>query len=205
MFRVKLHFKNPPKNKLLIFDTESIEDLSPILKNHKYFVLENRLTKINNFYLSFDLLKLFILFYNGNFMSSYLKGMITIINPKNVVTFIDNSEKFFELANFFKNRITFNAIQNGARYEVKENNYIFKQKKTLINKNDKIFFDKYFCFGNYEKDLYRKNKISVKKFSSIGSLRLLNYIDYRAKYKKNIVKKGLISVCFLIKMPGTPN
>ena len=72
------------------------------MKNHKYFVLENRLTKINNFYLSFDLLKLFILFYNGNFMSSYLKGMITIINPKNVVTFIDNSEKFFELANFFK-------------------------------------------------------------------------------------------------------
>ena len=196
MFRVKLHYKNPPKNKLVIFDTESIEDLSPILKNHKYFVLENRLTKINNFYLNFDLLKLFILFYNGNFMSSYLKGMITIINPKNVVTFIDNSEKFFELANFFKNRITFNAIQNGARYEVKENNYIFKQKKNLINKNDKIFFDKYFCFGNYEKDLYRKNKISVKKFSSIGSLRLLNYIDYRAKYKKNIVKNNF-DICLL--------
>ena len=102
LIRVKLHFKNPPKNKLVIFDSESIEDLSPVLKNHKYFILENRLNNINNFYLSLDLLKLIFLFYNGNFMSSYLKGMITIINPKNVVTFIDNSEKFFELAFFLK-------------------------------------------------------------------------------------------------------
>lgn len=196
LIRVKLHFKNPPKNKLVIFDSESIEDLSQVLKNHKYFILENRLTNINNLYLSLELLKLIFLFYNGNFMSSYLKGMITLINPKNVVTFIDNSEKFFELAFFFKNKITFNAIQNGARYEVKENNYIFKKKKFLVNKNNKIFFDNYFCFGNYEKDLYKKNKISVKKFISIGSLRLLNYIDYRSKFKKNNVKKKF-DICLL--------
>ena len=84
--RVKFHFKNPPKNKLIIFDKESIDDLYEIFKDYKYFILENRLNHMNNFYFNFKILKLIIYFYRGNFMTAYLKSMISIINPENVIT-----------------------------------------------------------------------------------------------------------------------
>ena len=38
------------------------------------------------------------------------------------------------------------------------------KKKSLINKNDKIFFDKYFCFGNYEKIYIKKKNFCQKVF-----------------------------------------
>lgn len=184
--RVKFCFKNPPRSKIIVFDQESIEDLKDIFKNYKYFTLENRLNHMNNFYINFKILKLITYYYKGNFMTAYLKSMISIIEPKHVITFIDNSEKFFELAKFFNKKIIFSAIQNGARYEIKENNFIFGNSEK--NKNKNIYFDNYFCFGNYEKKLYKRNKIKVKKFLNIGSIRLLNYLAYRKKFKKNKVK-----------------
>jgi surface carbohydrate biosynthesis protein len=192
--RVKFHFKNPPKNKLIIFDKESIDDLYEIFKDYKYFILENRLNHMNNFYFNFKILKLIIYFYRGNFMTAYLKSMISIINPENVITFIDNSEKFFELAKFYENKIIFSAIQNGARYEIKENNFIFKNK--INNNNNNIFINNYFCFGNYERYLYKKNKIKVKNFINFGSIRLLNYLQYRKKTQTNKVKERF-DICLL--------
>ena len=71
-------------------------------------------------------------------MSSYLISIIYIINPKVVITYIDNSLKFSELALRFKKinkRIKFIAVQNGSRYEILENQFLFKNniiKKILI-------------------------------------------------------------------------
>ena len=195
-FRVNFHFKNPPKKKLIIFDRESVSDISIILKKYDYFVLENRITNINNFYLNFKILTMIIRFYRGNFMSAYLKSIIHLVDPDHIVTFIDNSEKFFELAKYFNKKITFSAIQNGARYEINENNYLYKKKNSLQNKNTNIFFDNYFCFSNFEEDLYKKNKIQVKKFIHIGSTRLINYLEYRKNLKNKRIKKKF-DICLL--------
>jgi surface carbohydrate biosynthesis protein len=171
-----------------------MDDLYEIFKDYKYFILENRLNNMHNFYFNFKILKLIIYFYRGNFMTAYLKSMISIINPENIITFIDNSEKFFELAKYYNNKIVFSAIQNGARYEIKENNFIFKNNKK--NKNNNIFFSNYLCFGNYEKYLYKKNKVKVKNFINFGSIRLLNYLQYRKKSQTNKVKEKF-DICLL--------
>lgn len=60
---MRLNFSSPPKNKIIVFDGESLTDLKYILENHKYFVLDNRKYRINYIYCG----PKFLLYYLLNF------------------------------------------------------------------------------------------------------------------------------------------
>ena len=122
----KFNFFEPPKTDIVIFDNESSNPIKEILTDKKYLILQTRQENIDALFVTLKIFFLSLYYYRGNFLSSYIISIIKIIKPKIVITYIDNSYKFSEVALRFKkinNNIKFIAIQNGARYEILENDY----------------------------------------------------------------------------------
>ena len=126
--KAKLVFKNPQKHELVIFDDESITDLKNFIYHYNFFVLQTRIESINKVYFSFKILKYFFKHYNGNVITAYLASLIEVVRPKVVLTFIDNSLKFFDLAKIFDKKMNFAAIQNASRFDLSEYKYLYKKK-----------------------------------------------------------------------------
>ena len=194
---MRLNFSSPPKNKIIVFDGESLTDLKYILENHKYFVLENRKYRINYIYcgpkfLLYYLLNFIKLFFkNRNLHTVYLYTLIKIINPKIIVTSIDNSFKFSDLAKLLKKKIKFVAIQNANRFDYAVNDYLFMKK--IIKKDlNKIFYNipNLCCFGQDEIDNAKKYNLNIKNFFKVGSIRIANFFRYLEinKFKLNVEK-----------------
>ena len=126
---MRLNFSSPPKNKIIVFDGETLPDLKYILENHKFFVLENRSYRVNHIYCGLIFLLYYLLnflklfFKNRNLYTVYLYTVIKIINPKIIVTSIDNSFKFSDLAKLLSKKIKFFAIQNAKRLDYARNDY----------------------------------------------------------------------------------
>jgi len=200
LIKVNIEFKNPKKQKLLIYDDESIKDLEDtILKNYKYFVLQTRVVNIKKIYISlqifFKMLKYLKRKYK--FIDSYFLALIEIIEPKIVLTFIYNDFKFFKFAKIksLNKKIYFAAIQNGSTYQIKENVYFFKKKQLEINFNKKWYIPHFFCHGKYDIKLYKKYKLKISNFYAVGSLRLSRAVN---KIKKNYkIKKNKYDLCLL--------
>jgi len=196
LLRSKIVFKEPKKNKLVVFDKESSDQLKPIIKDKVYFLMRNRSHQINKIYLTFGLIKRFIKNYNGNLMTSYLVSLLEVIKPKVVLTFIDNSFKFSDLAKLLEKKIKFAAIQNADRLDVIEHNYLFEKKYHKFNLNNYLHIPFFFCFGQYEIDNYKKFKVKVKRFYKVGSLRLASALHYFKANKINYKNKKY-DICYV--------
>lgn len=183
-FKMKIIFKDPKNYDLVIFDDESIDELEAILKNRKYFILQNRVDRIDKIYISFNIIRNFIKNYKSNISTAYFLTLLDIIKPKVVFTFIDNSFKFSELAKLKNHKIKFIALQNGARYEHKEYEYLYKNRIIKYNHSENFFIPYLLCYGKYEIDDFKKYNIKVNDFSVVGSLRVSNFFLRKKKIKK---------------------
>jgi surface carbohydrate biosynthesis protein len=193
----KIEFNNPLHKEIVVFDNTSIDDLKNILSKRKYFTLGARFDGISKIYISLRILYFFFKNYNHNILSSYLIALIKVIKPKIVLTTIDNSWKFHEIAKSLrKEKINFLAIQNAARYDLEENNLLFKKKLIKKNPNSNFFIPQFICYGDYVENEYRKNKIKVGQYYNFGSLRLSNYLKY-IKEKKIKLRKNFYDVSFI--------
>ena len=181
IIRVKIIISTPNKQQLVIFDDTSLSDLEILLKKYNYYVLKNRLENIDVIYLNIKIIKTTYTYYQGSIMSAYLSAIIHCIEPKVVLTFIDNSLKFSDLAKFFYGKINFIAVQNGSRID-------------SFSIKSKLFIPIFFCFGRSDVDQYRKYNIKVDKFYIVGSLRLSNFIK---KFKNLGNKNNLFDICFM--------
>lgn len=195
LLRSKIFFSDPKKNDLIVFDDESLHDLKDtILKKLEYTVVQNRLEKINKIYISKNTIFYFFKNLRLNLFDSYLLSIIDVISPKVIFTFTDNCFKFSKLAKIKKNtNIVFLALQNGARYQIKEHVKLVKTKNINTNLNQKIYLPKFLCFGDYEKNLYKKYGIKVGEFIKVGSLRLARHLEF---YNKKEIK-NLFDICLL--------
>ena len=182
-FKVKIIFKLPKKNKIILFDSETYNDTKILLKKYKHFILEERLEHFNKFYLNLEVIKYFFSYYKGSVKLAYLSAIIKVVEPKVVITFIHNSINFSELAKVFHPNVNFVAIQNGQSYDIPS-----------ISK--RIFLPNFFCFSKYQIDFYKKYKVKVINFYPVGSLRLSNFL----KQSKNFLKKKnyLFDICFIV-------
>lgn len=184
-------FKKLSKNKVVIFDNEGSQILNKaILKGIKYTVVYCRWERIC---VSFPLL--FLIFKNaihflikskgldikripkcrwiGRLYKIYLFSCIEYVNPKVVITFIDNDHNFHWISMMY-NHCEFFAVQNGHR------------NTQQIGSCKKHYHQHFFCFGNYDKHRYAKFGHVVDKYCPIGSLRA-GY--YRSRVKKKKKKK----------------
>jgi surface carbohydrate biosynthesis protein len=156
-------FKNLESNNLVIFDCINENYMKDLFDNTKYFSLSTRLDRIEKIYLNMDTLKFVVKnFFKRKLKINYLISIINQIDPKMIITLIDNSIEFSIISKHFKDKIPFYAIQGANRGDVK-----------FMNEDEvKIFeFDTFFCFGNYEKKLYLKKNIKINKFIFSGPLR----------------------------------
>jgi len=203
-FKIKLIFKEPKNYKLIIFDEESIIDFKNVIKGKDYFVVKDRIAGINamtgkgfnELYISLRLIKFFIKNYRGNLMTAYLASLLEIIKPRAVVTFIDNSEKFSDLAKVLNKKMQFIAIQNAYRTDILENHYLFKKKLKKTNPNKYLFIPNLLCLGQHNVEFYKKLKIKTKNIKKVGSLRLANALEYFKK-KKITFKNYKYDICVI--------
>lgn len=184
-------FKKLSKNKVVIFDNEGSQILNNvILKGIKYTVVHCRWEKIHvTLPLLFLMLKNAMRFlikskgldikgipkcrWYGRIYKIYLFSCIEYINPKVVITFIDNDHIFHWISRMY-NHCEFFAIQNGHR------------NTQQINSCEKHYHQHFFCFGNYDKHRYAKFGHVVDECYPIGSL-IAGY--YRSNVEKEKKKK----------------
>ena len=172
LFKKKIIFSDLKKNNLVVFDCTSknyIEDLFP---STPYYLLSNRIERVEKIFLNLSIIKfIFTNFFKRKLKQNYIIALIKQLKPKIVITLIDNSVEFSFIANYFKNKIPFYAIQGANRGDV---------KLSSDEEVNFISFDTLFCIGHADKNLYLKKKIKVKNFIVSGPLRpslALKYID----------------------------
>lgn len=179
----KITFKNPPKKDYIIYDDTLIKYLQLLLKDKKYFILPTRSDRMNNFYITKDIIFYLLKnFFKRSLKQNYLVIIIIKISPKIVLTHIDNSEDFSITTRIFENtQVKFFAIQNGGREGDDFN---------------KLYFDNLLIFGKHYQDLYLKKKVKVKKFHIIGSLKTSFIIEILKKKIKNL-NKTRYDICLI--------
>lgn len=189
LFSKKISFSEPKKKEVIILDDVSSKDIIPLVNEYSYSVLPVRKDNIKEINLSFPLLKLMILkFFRMKLKNNYLTSIIQIINPKLVITYIDNSIEYYDAAKFFNKKIKFLAIQNASRVNTLADNH---QK---VEMRKVIFHQEYAHFGEYEKKIYKKNKIL--RFFKVGSLKLSHALNYFKK-KKIKINKNRFDICLV--------
>ena len=109
-YNSKKYWKGPFYKKIIIYDCHGANDLIKYLPKNETFILHTRGEKIN--------LRIFILsLVKFNFSRSYKRYLllyIKSINPKCIITFIDNNLNFYRLKKIFPN-VVFISVQNGVR------------------------------------------------------------------------------------------
>ena len=196
-------FKLPDQKKILIFDDVSFTDLKFVLKDFDFYLLKIRYESVEELIINPKIIFKSLIYYfklkTINIWTAYLTALIEYVSPKVIITWSDNSLKFFEIAKILNDKINFFAIQNGARYDLNRYLYLFEKGIYKIDKTKEFFLPNFFCFGKYEIDDFKKKKIEVKNFIPVGSLRLANYIFDK---KINVLKKKDILYDILIVSDG---
>ena len=104
--KAKYYFLLPPKKDILIFDTHGAELIKGILPKNSYHILPARYESLNFLFL------INCLFNFQISLRSYTQKYVDYINPKILITYIDNSPLFYELRLKHGKKI---FIQNGRR------------------------------------------------------------------------------------------
>ena len=206
LLRSRIYYSNPPKSPIVIFDDESFDDFKNVLKNRKFFILQSRDYKVNKIFFNIEIIQKMIKYFKKNIFSSYLLSIIDIVNPKIILTTIDNSFKFHELVKILDKEgdKTCIAVQNAARYDFHRNELLFKKKISSINDNKNFFIPHYYCYGSQEVKDCKKFKIKVLKFYKNGSLRLSNYLQY-IKTKNIKIKNNKFDIALISEGAGNRN
>jgi surface carbohydrate biosynthesis protein len=87
----------------------------------------------------------------------YFIACFKAINPKAIVTQIDNSPDFHWLSKNYR-RFPFIAIQNGSRLSF------------MSNQVYGFYLQHYFCFGEHERNLFQNIGYEVENFYPVGSV-----------------------------------
>jgi len=179
----KITFKNPKKAKILIYDYAGSDVLiDTMLQDLDYSIFPARLEL---FYFSpqilFRMAKKIILFdfrclneIKGYIYKSYVLTCVEYINPKLVITWVDNDFTFQWLSKKYKNA-EFYAIQNGVRIK---SCLTAKDSKGILKK---ISMPHFICFGRNVVDNYRKFGHEINDPVCLGSL--------KAGYYQQVIKK----------------
>ncbi len=174
----------PKKKKILMFDVTGYELIKPFLNDEEEVGIYYRRYEEINLYIFF----LALINFNSklDLTQRYQHNFIKYVEPKLVITFIDNLLNFYELKNYFNN-IKFVSIQNGLR------NQSFYRKNELGDleklKKKSLKIDYYFTFSNSYKDFY--SKFIEGNYIVHGSIRN-NAIKIERKAKKK--KKNLLYI-----------
>lgn len=108
-------FKRPKIAEILIYDTSGADVFLPYFKNFSVEILPTRKETINIYCLfkSFT----YKAFWIGDILIAYTDAFIHAVNPKLIITYIDNNPNFYTLKSRFP-KVKTVFIQNGSRSEI---------------------------------------------------------------------------------------
>ncbi|MDB9760444.1 hypothetical protein OAB59_00550 [Pelagibacteraceae bacterium] len=192
LHKVKFKRKLPQGIELIVIDGEVFHFLEEVASKYNYKVLETRTLRIKEIYINLNIIKYVLKNFFKTLKISYLAAVIEEIKPRIIITFIDNSTYFSELAKKLYKKYTFIAVQNACRIDILENEYYFKKDIIKKNPNTDFFIPNFFCLGQNDIDSYKKLSIKVDHFFIIGSLRI-NKLIKKIKIKRD--KK--YDICFI--------
>ena len=164
---------------IIIYDNHHPDIMDKLLKGRNYQEI-----KPKSIYLSLSVILKMLLnirFASGGIFYWNHACLILFNKPKVVITLIDNSKIFYKLDNALHGKIRFLTIQNGNRFFNPLglckviNPELTEQEKTACLYN--TYHSEFFCFGEFETDLYRKLSATVDKFYPVGSLANSIYMD----------------------------
>ena len=178
-------FEKYPQKKIILFDNYTFSNLRDLLKNKDYITLDTSLNKLN----LRIIIKLILKFKLKT--ANYFSEIIKEINPKLVLTIIDQNSNFWRLKKIVNNNnIKFVIIQNGWR----EDPFV-----DINNGYEDLSVDEAFVFNSFMGDLYKKKlKCNYFKLGSVknnfyfnddGSNKIKDsilFINQINPFKKNI-------------------
>ena len=178
---IKFNFQvlRPVPKKFLIFDNTNTNLLKRYLKN-KYTILYTRNEK-------FNLYVLFQNFLKGKFKKKeYIKSYIELVNPKIIITTVDNNPFFYELKKQPHQKKI--LLQTAWKYPLFDFNILDYKKKKKVIKNQNFNLDIAFVFNKHIGQVFKD--LNAKKIIYNGSL--------KSKIIKLEIKKKLILFLFLV-------
>jgi surface carbohydrate biosynthesis protein len=179
IFLSKKTFKKPKKKKILIINKDLSELIIRYIKQN-FDILDTRFhylphRQLNLYVLIKSFLKLRFSFFD------YVCEYIRLVQPKILITLIDNDPMFYKLKSLFPNIKTI-MIQNGFRSLVKED--VLSHSKNL--KKNNYLVDYYFCFnkkiGNKFKNFLKCNVVSIGSFRSNLHVKKIKKKKYEFMY-----------------------
>ena len=108
-------WKIPEKSEILIYDAAGSADLAYFLSGHSVAIFPKRGEAVYIFILVRAAFRL--AFWQGAPLQSYLDYFIRAVDPKVIITFIDNDKNFYSISNRFPDIKTI-FVQNGLRSEI---------------------------------------------------------------------------------------
>ena len=112
LIKSKKTWRAPKKSQILIYDANGLEALLPSIKKYSFEVLYRDGELINLYCLASATLTRE--FWTGRIFTAYASVYIKFVNPKVIITFIDNSKAFYLLSKRFSGSKTI-FLQNGTR------------------------------------------------------------------------------------------
>lgn len=194
---IKIKFRTPQNLELIVYNSDSMNQLKYVLEDKKYLILDLRLHELKEIYISYRLVLIFFSnLFKFKLTKNYFYSVLKTINPSIVITSCDNHFDFFEMAKLFDDEIKFIAVQNANRIDFARNEHYLKKKITKKNFNNEFYIPNYFCFGQHEIDNCKLYNIKVNNFFKVGSVNTSNFFYYLKKNNKTIEKEKF-DICLI--------
>ena len=170
LFKSQIYFKIPTKKTILIFDKTGSENFTKVIPKNSYYILCTRAERLN----IFIFLKMISKFKFSH--KSYINEYIKKIEPKVIITWIDNNISFYKFK--FDKTIKI-AVQNARRtflpddlfYNLKKDkdlncDYIFTHNHPIKNFYKKSIKSNYIVSGSFKSNEIKIND-NIKKFDLV--------------------------------------
>ena len=196
MFKKKFIFHKPPKNDVIIFDESHSQiiiqymlyGMSPYIYKMRPEVIHISPSLVYLFIKSLRFINLMKVMSNEKKLKFMIRELLLhwrwscflYMNPKVVITAVDNDLIFHWLAKKHKSGRFF-AIQNGQRLNI--------HLRTFVP----IYLQHFFCFGNYDKDKYKRFGHTVLNHYPVGAFKLGIYEKHFKKKLEEDYDIGIIS------------
>ena len=160
LINFKFEILKPTYKKFLIFDNTNSDLIKKYLKS-KYAILYTRNEKFNLFVLLQNFLK-------GKFnKKEYLESYIKFVNPKIIITTVDNNPFFYELQKqSYQKKI---LLQTAWKYPLFDFNILDYKKKKKIIKNNNFNLDIAIVYNKHIGEIFKN--FNTKKIIQNGSLK----------------------------------
>jgi len=161
LFRFKFSFRYPTNKAVLLVHKEGSELLTHFVESSSISVADPERPNV------FVLMRMLFQVKKG--LVGYLNAYISLLNPKVVVTFIDNDISFYRLQEKFP-RIAFVSVQNGLRNDfARADNFGFLSQLDAVSKSERLSATTICTFGEAASRQYSKYIDATT--NTIGSLK----------------------------------